>query len=156
MLFSPLLPGRLWPVGMERGLFYFSGTELLSHSRAINSYLVSLLAPSSDRNSDSRLQTCSHLTINRPLSSVDSSRRKHPRKLSLCCAFAAVAKTWWHQPEMIGLSSWTNTSNVELWKVKASSGHQSFSLFTFLFFLKKQAFQKPQRVINSLSTKKSM
>lgn len=32
MLFSLLLPERLWPVGMERGLFYFSSTRRLSHS----------------------------------------------------------------------------------------------------------------------------
>lgn len=78
-------------MGMERGLFYVSGTELVSHSRTINSYLVSLLASSSDRNSDSRLADVQPLDVNRLLSSLDS-RRGNIRGNYRFIAVAAVAK----------------------------------------------------------------
>lgn len=51
-LFSPLPPGRLRPVGMGRGLFYFTDTEFMPLGGAINSSRVSLWAPFNSSNGD--------------------------------------------------------------------------------------------------------
>lgn len=169
MLFSLLLPERLWPVGMERGLFYFSSTRLLSHSKG-HKFIFGLFVGFLERyergiQDSGRAVTWSkstavltwlppekHPAENHHFIAVAVAVVKNSLRRAVwgeqCFGFSEVTSAWDDRP--LELKQRTKRTAVEGWQPPLGSDVFSFrterkeNCYFLTYFFFQQCFKSPQ------------